>query len=254
MIRLMRILLLSLLAWSSVTASATTTPSGCVVLVHGLAGQGWNWWRLAPLLEQHGYQVVKARYRSRQLTITQAAPALSRAIEQCPPHLPVSLVGHSLGGILIRQYLTQPDHRPIHRVVMLGTPNRGSHLAVDRNRKYWHEQWIARLMGPVVAQLQATPDSAVNQLPAISVPTGVIAGYLTPAPWLTKRFDHLPNDGLVATEYTKVAGMQDFVYVKTTHMSLPFDVNAQRQVLWFVQTGRFFHPSVHATTVTGADP
>lgn len=245
MIRLMWVLLLSLLAWGSVMASTATTTasSGCVVLVHGLAGQGWNWWRLTPLLERYGYQVVKARYRSRHLTISQATPELSKAVSQCAPHLPVSLVGHSLGGILIRQYLTEPDHRPVHRVVMLGTPNRGSHLAVDRNRKYWHEQWLAQWLGPVVAQLQATPDSAVNQLPPVTVPTGVIAGYLTPAPWLNKRFGHLPNDGLVAVDYTKVSGMQDFVHVRTTHMSLPFDSNVQHQILWFLQTGRFFHPN-----------
>lgn len=244
-----RLWLCGVLLLISVSSMAATPPQGCVVLVHGLAGQGWNWWRLAPLLEQHGYQVVRARYRSRQLTISQAVSALSRAVEQCPAQLPVSMVGHSLGGILIRQYLKQPDHRPLHRVVMLGAPNRGSHLAVATNRKYWHEQWLARLMGPVVAELQTTPDSVVNQLPPIEVPTGVIAGYLTPAPWLNKRFEHLPNDGLVAVEYTKLAGMRDFVLAKTTHMSLPFDANVQRQVLWFLKMGHFFHapPSPQAT-------
>ncbi len=223
--------------------SAQATTHGCVVLVHGLAGQPWNWWRLAPLLEQQHYVVVRARYLSRRLTIEQATQAINTAINQCPQDQPISLVGHSLGGILIRQYLTQADHRPIARVVMLGTPNQGSHLAIRANQKYWHEQGIAWLMGPVVKQLQANAEGVVHQLPPIDVPTGVIAGYLTPTPWLTKRFDGQANDGLVAMDYTKLAGMSDFIEVKATHMGLLFDVDAQRQVLWFLQTGHFFHPS-----------
>ena len=215
--------------------------SSCVVLVHGLAGQPWNWWRLAPLLEAHSYQVVKARYASRKLTVAQASQAVTQAVSRCEPARDVAMVGHSLGGILIRHYLAHTPNHQVTRVVMLGTPNQGSHLAVRANRKYWHEQGIARLMGPVVAELQAVPSSTVNQLPAMSVPTGVLAGYLTPTPWLTKRFGRVPNDGLVAVDNTKVAGMSDFALIKATHMGLLFDVDAQRQVLWFLQAGHFFH-------------
>lgn len=219
---------------------ALAAPS-CVVLVHGLAGQPWNWWRLSPLLEVQGYQVIKARYPSRKLTVAQASQAVTEAVSRCEPSRDVAMVGHSLGGVLIRYYVSNTPNHKVSRVVMLGTPNQGSHLAVRANRKYWHEQGIARLMGPVVAELQATPDSLVNQLPAMQIPTGVLAGYLTPTPWLTKRFGRVPNDGLVAVDNTKIAGMHDFALIKATHMGLLFDVDAQRQVLWFLQTGHFFH-------------
>ena len=215
---------------------------GCVVLVHGLAGSRWNWVGMSGLLQRHGYHVVTISYPSRTQRIQQSAQALIPAITECQQQhaAPVHLVGHSLGGLLIRQYLQQYGDAGIGRVVMLGTPNHGSELSDQVSAQWPHERGIAYWLGPAVAQLNTRSDGFIAQLAQPRVPTGIIAGYLTPTPWLNRRFK-TANDGLVAVYSTRLVQMQDFIVLPSIHTNLPLNVDAQRQTLWFLSTGQFYH-------------
>ena len=235
--------MLSLSVYAAPYKGGSSPPkSACVLLIHGLAGSGWNWLGLRQLLQRHGYHVVIVRYPSRQQSIEVSAQALQPAIQTClkSNHHPVHLVGHSMGGLLIRYYLQQYGSANIDRVVMLGTPNHGSELS-DPAQQRPHERAAAGWLGPAVAQLSTAPNGFIAQLAEPSVPTGIIAGYLTPTPWLNRRFNSA-NDGLVAVYSTKLARMQDFTMLASIHSSLPLQVDAQRQTLWFLNTGRFYQP------------
>jgi len=222
--------------------SVPTVSAGCVVLVHGLAGSGWNWVGMRQLLQRSGYHVVILDYPSRQQSIQMSAQALQPAIQQCvqTQHTPVHLVGHSMGGLLIRYYLQHYGATNIGRVVMLGTPNQGTELS-DPTAQQPYERAVAGWLGPAVAQMTTDVDGFVARLPEPSVPTGIIAGYLTPVPWLNRRFN-TANDGLVAVYSTRLSTMQDFVLIRSIHSSLPLNVDAQRQIGWFLATGRFYSP------------
>lgn len=224
------------------SSHAVTAKAGCVVLIHGLAGSRWNWIGLPRLLQRSGYQVVNLSYPSRQQRIEVAAQALAPVVEQClqQHQRPVHLVGHSMGGLLIRAYLQQHGAAGIGRVVMLGTPNHGTVLS-DPIQQQPHERVVAGWLGPAVAQMGTQVDGFVAQLAEPSVPTGIIAGYLTPTPWLSRRFNSA-NDGLVAVYSTRLPTMQDFVLIRSIHSSLPLNVDAQRQIGWFLATGRFYPP------------
>ncbi len=50
------------------------------------------------------------------------------------PAARLSLVAHSLGGLVARAALAQPDTRKVERVILLGTPNHGSYAAVQALR------------------------------------------------------------------------------------------------------------------------
>lgn len=234
------LLTLGLLSVPIQFSHAATAKAGCVVLVHGLAGSRWNWLGMRQLLQRSGYQVVSLSYPSRQQSIEVSAQALLPAIRECQhtADRPVHLVGHSMGGLLIRHYLQQHGQTAIGRVVMLGTPNQGSELS-DPVQQQLHERAVARWLGPAVAQLSTAPHAFIAQLAEPSVPTGIIAGYLTPTPWLNRRFNSA-NDGLVAVYSTRLSNMQDFVLLPSVHATLPLDVDAQRQVVWFLSTGRFY--------------
>lgn len=242
-------MLLLILAMLSVvpaqTTYAATAKADCVVLVHGLMGSRWNWVGMRALLERSGYLVQSVSYPSRQQSIEVSTQALVPAIASCQQRGAgtVHLVGHSMGGLLIRQYLQQYGAVGIGRVVMLGTPNHGSELSDHTSEQWLHERAIARWLGPAVAQLQTSPDGFIAQLAEPTVQTGIIAGYLTPTPWLSRRFG-AANDGLVAVYSTRLAQMQDFVLLPAVHGSLPFNVDAQRQAVWFLSTGQFYHGSV----------
>lgn len=60
---------------------------------------------------------------------------------------------------------------------------------------------------------------ALLQLAQPRVPTGIIAGYLTPTPWLNRRFK-TANDGLVAVYSTRLVQMQDFIVLPSIHATL----------------------------------
>jgi len=60
------------------------------------------------------------------------AEYLDKIAKRAPagPGDPLTLIGHSLGGLIIRRYLQLfPKHHPVERVFLLATPNCGTHLA-----------------------------------------------------------------------------------------------------------------------------
>ncbi len=70
----------------------------------------------------------------------------------------IHLVGHSMGGIVIRSALSLGLPRKLHRVVMIATPNKGSHVARILNG---FAPWLSRMLG----QISDADDSFVNRLP-----------------------------------------------------------------------------------------
>ncbi len=238
----------------NVTESATVAQgvaaeptASCVVMLHGLAGRPWNFNALARTLTRYRHWVETPAYPSRELTIAQAANVVAESVNRCHTRgaTTVDLVGHSLGGLLIRQYLStqslaEQQRLGIGRVVMLGTPNQGSVLSDDGGLRFGYEREIAKWMGPVVAELGTGRAGPIERFGPMTVPTGVVAGYYSLTPWFNGRFAE-PNDGLVSVSSTRVAGMKDFIQVPENHLKLPDDPDVQRQVLWFLHTGHFYH-------------
>lgn len=229
------------------TASIATDSPSCVVMLHGLAGRPWNFNALARTLTRYGHPVEIPAYPSRYLTIEKAANVVAESVNRCHARgaTTVDLVGHSLGGLLIRQYLStqslaEQQRLGIGRVVMLGTPNQGSVLSDDGGLRFGYEREIAKWLGPVVAELGTGSAGPIKRFGPMTVPTGVVAGYYSLIPWFNRRFAE-PNDGLVSVSSTRVAGMKDFIEVPENHLKLAEDPDVQRQVLWFLHTGHFYH-------------
>lgn len=92
------------------SAGPATAGSGAeqpIVLVHGLARTTRSMALLARRLEADGFEVMSFGYASRSRSIEALAGDLSVAVEDCcAEHRDrVGFVTHSLGGILVRQYM-----------------------------------------------------------------------------------------------------------------------------------------------------
>lgn len=216
----------------------------CVVLLHGLARTAASMARLEEALTEAGFAVANIDYPSRKHAIEQLAPlAMEKGLAACRSRRAetVHVVTHSLGGILVRYYLAEhdlPEHDlpELGRVVMLGPPNRGSQV-VDKLA------WVPGFgvwNGPAGFQLGTGKDSLPRQLGPARFAVGVIAGTRSLNP-VFSRFLPGPDDGKVALESTKLAGMQDFLALPHTHTFMMRSTEVIRQTIFFLRNGRFDH-------------
>lgn len=234
-------ILLTLCGFFSLLSSASfAQPQECVILLHGLARTSQSMESLAQYLQTNGYRVINMDYPSREFTIEiLAEKAIDPALEKCREEKfrTIHFVTHSLGGILIRQYLSNRQIPELKRVVMLAPPNRGSHV-VDDYKKLAPFKWMN---GPAGLQLGTDKDSIPNTLGAVNFDLGVIAGTSTINLILSQSIPN-PDDGKVSVENTKIEGMRDFIALPVTHPFIMKNKKTQAQTLHYLQMGRFKHP------------
>lgn len=207
-----------------------------VIVLHGIAmNRGWMA-GMARHLKAGGYRVHSVSYPSRDkgfdaLVDEHIAPLVDKIGGK------VNFVTHSMGGILVRRYAQKYGAEKIGRVVMIGTPNRGSEVADFLRHKSLYKWYF----GEAGQGLGTSPGDVHASLPPIDFDCGVIAGenhYLHfPASYIVDI--PRPNDGLVSVESTKVEGLRDHVTVFGDHSLLVWMPSVWKLTLHFLDTGRF---------------
>jgi len=218
------------------TASVTSAKEA-VILLHGLARTDKSMTKMAAALEADGFTVLNVDYPSREATVeTLATKIIDAALVD--PKLKdaerIHFVTHSMGGILVRQYLKTKRPANLGRVVMLGPPNQGSEV-VDRIGDW---RAFSVVNGPAGQQLGTGPNSVPNQLGPVDFELGVIAGDRS-INWINSLMIPGPDDGKVSVERTKVAGMKAHLVVHVTHPYLMKNAQIIRETIHFLRHGRF---------------
>lgn len=207
----------------------------CVVLLHGLGRTETSLWAMDEVLRLSGYSTVRADYPSTDAPVEDLAPAtLQDAIELCPEDESVHFVTHSMGGILLRYWMSIQTRPPenLGKAVMLGPPNAGSEL-VDQLDELALFHWIS---GPAGAQLGSN-GIALN-LPPVDYPVGVIAGDISLNPLYSALIEG-QDDGKVAIHATEVEGMADHIVLPTSHSFMMNNPIVVVQTLHFLENGTF---------------
>lgn len=213
-----------------------------VILLHGLCRSSCSMRPMAHALSQAGYNVVNVDYPSRTASIEELSEAtLAGIVNDCQQRNPTAIhfVTHSMGGILVRSYLSQHTLPNLGRVVMLAPPNQGSEI-VDKLGDWWLFQ---RINGPAGSELSTDPTSTPNQLGSVDYCVGVIAGNRS-LNWINSLLIPGPDDGKVSVERTKLSGMTDHRVLPTTHPFIMRNQSAIRDTLTFLRTGQFDGQSV----------
>lgn len=206
-----------------------------VVLLHGLARGHGSMARLGAMLRAHGFDTLSRTYPSRRHSIEYLAAEVTAWLLEHARGRPVHAVTHSMGGVIVR-HLHDPRLR-WERIVMLAPPNRGSRLAAGlvRNPVF---RWY---YGPAGAEL--ADGSAWPPPPGTFA---VIAGtrsraWTNPTSWTFGRWfpPDARNDGTVAVEETRLAGMTAFAEVDATHTWIMNHPRVQALVVRYLRDGQF---------------
>ena len=192
---------------------------------------------MARALTRAGYVVHRVWYPSRSESLDRLAEGwVGPVVRACSSGSGrrIHFVTHSLGGIVLRQYLAAHEVPNLGRVVMLAPPNRGSELAdrLSRGRLF------RAVLGPSLDELRTTPDSAVNRLGPACFPVGVIAGDRTVNPLFTALLPG-PDDGKVPVARTVLDGMADHRVVHASHTWIMSRREVIRLTERFLRSGRF---------------
>src|SRR6185295_16595733 len=138
-------------------------------------------------------RVINVSYPSTRLSIQAIADQwLANLIPKATSDRTVKIhfVTHSLGGIVLRQYMLTHPVKNLGRVVMLAPPNQGSELA-DR---FQHNFLYKFFTGPAGQELGTDPVSVPNRLGPAAFEVGIIAGDSSLNPVLSAWIPG-PDDG-----------------------------------------------------------
>lgn len=217
------------------TAAAEQTE--CVILLHGLGRTAYSMNAIADALAASGYCVWNRSYPSREADIEWlAATTINAGLAFCEAQRAgvTHFVTHSLGGILVRQYLQDNRIDGLGRIVMLSPPNSGSEIA-DRLRD---NPLFRFATGPAGQELGTGQGSLPQQLAPIPGEIGIITGDSSLDPWFSPLIPG-DDDGKVSVEHARLAEMQDFLVVDSSHTFIMRDDTVIAQILQFLRDGRF---------------
>jgi len=207
----------------------------CIVLLHGLGRLKSSMWQLEHYFKKQSYQVINQGYPSSRLNIEQLAEQyIGKAVKQCQNTSKIHFITHSLGGILLRQYL-QNHQLPLgSRIVMLAPPNQGSEMAT-KLRNIFLFKWFTGTAGQ---QLTTTTQSIIPQLKPINFEVGIIAGNRSWIPFVSYLLKG-NDDGVVSIEETKLFEMTDHIIVPHSHTFIMNFKQVIEQANYFIKQGHF---------------
>ena len=201
--------------------------SETVVLIHGLAGSRLDMFLVSNRLKKAGFTVVNWGYWSLNTSIQVHADRLAKkveALEENPSVEKIHLVGHSMGGIIIRTMLANVRHGhllKLSRAIQLAPPNRGSHAATKLGP---FVGWLT----PSLGELSDLADSFVNRLPNSLKDQEIEFGVV-----------EATKDRVIHPNCVQLEGQHDFAQVVGHHGVLTWYPQTQELIERFLLTGTF---------------
>ncbi len=182
-----------------------------VIFVHGYLHNRTGWLFYRWLFKRSGLGPTYA-YTFRG-TVKDQAERLARIVDEVigatgAPRL--DLVGHSMGGLVIRRYLAGAGGERVRRVVTLGSPHRGSKLAA---------------FAPTRAGRELLPESAlIKELKEMVAPPGGVELYSLYTP-----FDNMVLP--VRSSVLEGASISTIALGPTSHVGILYSFRAAKKVI-----------------------
>lgn len=201
------------------------------VLVHGIWMQGFMMAVMAKRLKALGFLTVTFSYDFLTNTPAENAQDLYRRIGELGAKR-VNLVGHSLGGIIILNLLSQYPTLEIGKIVLLGSPVKGSHIA----RRVHQNRVLRPLLGRSAGTgglLRGAPDYESK------TPLGIITGSGRMGILALLYSAGTDSDGVVRGSESFLDNATDRICLPYSHSSMIFSKKCAEHVANFLKRSRF---------------
>ena len=201
-------------------------PTVRVLFVHGMGRTPLSGWPLLHRLKQAGLQTTTFGYLTAIEDFATIRRRLVSRLTEIARAEDYVLIGHSLGGVLIRaalNMLPQPVKRPRH-VFLLGSPIQAARLAVRMQRNV-----LYRAITGDCGQLLVSPER-MNEIGSLHELTTSIVGI-----WRIANgkgpFGNEPNDGIVSVGEASAPWLSDQRQVPVFHTLLPASGKVAKLIL-----------------------
>jgi len=201
-----------------------------VVLIHGIWMTGLEMRWLGGRLADCGFDPHYFHYPSLRVSPRYNARALAAYVRRLGAQR-VHLVAHSLGGILVLHLCDQFRDLPPGRVVLLGSPVRGSGVA----RVLAESRMLHPLLGASHDEGldgRVPPWRGARELGTVAGTRGIGVGRVIGGL-------HGASDGTVAVAETRLEGAVDAIELPVSHMEMLFSGAVAEAVCRFLSSGRF---------------
>lgn len=140
-----------------------------VLLVHGYISNHRVWDEMASALRSAGHPVLTLDLEPLFTSIDNYGPLIEEAVSELCRQTgveKVALIGHSMGGLVIRAWIRSHGHDRVAMVITLGTPHAGTQIGPHPNtpngqQMIWHSDWLHAL--------SASETRAIRQLIRIAL-------------------------------------------------------------------------------------
>ncbi|MEQ1828404.1 MAG: lipase [Pirellula sp.] len=245
-----RIAVLDELERVNASAGLAVEPTEVVILVHGLMRTANS---LKPIEIEIGRidkqalilgpdraiprTVISYSYASTRDSLPEHSAAFREFVENLPGSPRISVVGHSMGNIVLRHAIGawQRNGDPkkilvrLNRVVMLGPPNQGSAFANQLSRLGLFEV----VTGRSGMQLGPTWKDVASSLGTPPCSFAIVAGDISHSP-IQNPLLQGASDGVVTVEETALDGTEEFAIVPVLHSFLVSDPRVIKAAVSFL--------------------
>jgi len=203
-----------------------------IVILHGLYMHGLVMQPLSHKLRKFGFDTQVITYNTVAIEQEKVFARIDNALSDSQTNI---LVGHSLGGLIIKKYLASrsPSLQQISHVVTIGSPIKGASI-VNRIRDLGMD-----------AILGNSPEHGLNMHDDVwefEQKLGSIAGTLPLGARALLMMDNsIMSDGTVTVEETKIEGMTDHIQIPSTHTSMIYSSYVPKQIKYFSEHNLFSH-------------
>lgn len=209
-----------------------------VVLVHGFNKNSSDMLQLKENLTQLGYDGITFNLPLTFKEIKSAVLIFEKEMEVLMSNLDnresIHLVGHSTGGLIIRNFLAKTEKiNKISRAVLIGTPNHGSQLAdIAAN--------LSEVLVNIFKTLKSLQKQKIEELKLKKdneIDIGAIAGSKNNL--LLGKLLPKENDGRVQIKSVKDKALKDFIALPYGHKEIHYKFETAELVVSFLEQGKF---------------